>query len=410
MRADGEPRGELRSGRARADEPVRLGWVVVGGALRPVAAFAGAPPRGRPPAACPVCGEPVVLKLGAVMAPHAAHRADSACALGREETALHYNTKQHLAAALRVAAASPGAGLRVRQWCAHRGGVLGETIWSPGAVPCPAFHERPLAGAWDAVDVEVGLSDTRPDIVLRAGGAPVAVVEVRRTHAVTAAKIERLAAAGVPWAEVVASRALYAEFTAWDASRPLTVLRAHDGARWWCDYHRGRADRAARAADAADAPWVARVVDRYHPDGRAERDVAYVTGVVARGRVASPTLRARSSDVPLAVLADGGRDAVLRAAHEAFRAWAAGRRRHGERVDSPMSWVDASRLHTDDGAWLTGAALFPRRYAFDRAAGAWVRRPRLGGRAWTLAEALGPAAHAPRRAPPRRPPCADPGR
>lgn len=370
-----------------AVERVRLAWVLVGPSLRPVAEFVGVPAAKRPPVTCPVCGERVILKLGAVLAPHAAHRSDSRCPLQHEETALHYNTKHHLAGALRAAAGD--AELRVRHRCRHRGGVLGDTIWTPGLVPCEALRDDPFVRGWDAVEVEAGLSDTRPDILLRRGGEPAGVIEVRRTHAVTSAKIERLAAAGVPWVEVVATRALYDEFTAWTADAPLTVLRSHALAGWACEYHRGREARRARDDGAAGAPWAARVVDRYLPNGQAVRELLFVSRAAAGGRSA-PALWRRHDAEPVAVLAAGSRRVVLRAAHAAFLAWAAGRRAVGERIDSPMSWLDAARLRSDERGWSVASALFPRRYAYDRAAGAWRRRRGVGNRPWALAEVLTP--------------------
>lgn len=364
MTAGGED-GRGAAGRA----PVRLAWVVHAGSLCPVSAFAHLPPHDRPSVGCPVCGEPVTLRFGAERAAHAAHRPDSTCPVRSPETALHLNTKHHIAAALRVAV--PHGRLVVRHRCGHRHGVLGETVMAPGTVPCERLHEYALVAGWDAVDVERGLSSTRPDILLLRDGAPIALLEVRHTSAVTAAKLERLAALGLPWAEVVASRALYAEFTAWRADRPLTVLRTGEVARWWCDDHR----HSARPDDAAPAgvlPWMARVVDRYLPTGRVVREVVYVDGRRRGTRVQDPALRDRSARL-LAALPGGDADRVLAAAHEAFRGWVRSRRRDGELVDSPMSWRPPAGLQSEEMGWTAGTTLFPRRYAWTGEA--WVLRP-----------------------------------
>ena len=373
MTAGGEDRGGA-AGRA----PVRLAWVMHAGSLCPVGTFAHLAPRARPAVTCPVCSEPVTLRFGAARAAHAAHRPDSTCPVRSPETALHLNTKHHIAAALR--AAVPHGRLVVRHRCGHRYGVLGETVMAPGTVPCERLHEYALVAGWDAVDVERGLSSTRPDILLLRAGEPVALLEVRHTSAVTAAKLERLAAVGLPWAEVVASRALYAEFTAWRADQPLTVLRTGELARWWCDEHR----HSARPDDAAPAgvlPWMARVVDRYLPTGRVVREVLHVDGHYRGKRVWGAALRDRTGQL-IAALPGGEADRVLAAAHEVFRTWARARRSDGELVDSPMSWRPPAGLHSEEMGWTAGTTLFPRRYA--RTGEEWVLRPGAQALRWEL--------------------------
>ena len=356
--------------------PVRLAWVLHAGVLRPVTDFAHLGPRARPPVTCPVCGEPVTLRFGAERAAHAAHRPDSTCPVQSSETALHLNTKHHLAAALRVATLH--GTLVVRHRCAHRSGVLGETIMVPGAVPCERLHEYPLVAGWDAVDVERGLSATRPDILLLRGGRPLALVEVRHTSAATAEKLERLAALGLPWAEVVASRALYAEFTAWRADRPLTVLRTSASAPWRCEDHR-HTTRAGAEAPSGVGPWMARVVDRYLPTGRVVREIVYVEGRRRGKHVYQAALRDRVGTL-LAELPDGTADRVLARAHAAFRRWALAHRRAGELVDSPMSWSSPAGLFSEEAGWTAGTTFFPRRY--ERLGDAWTPRPGADALRW----------------------------
>lgn len=381
--------------------PVRLAWVLHAGTLRPVGDFALLAPPARPPVTCPVCLEPVTLRFGAARAAHAAHRPDSRCPVQASETALHLNTKHHLAAALRVA--TPDGRLVVRHRCGHRYGVLGETIMAPGTAPCERRYEYPLVAGWDAVDVERGLSATRPDIVLLRRGAPLALLEVRHTSAVTAEKLERLAALGLPWAEVVASRALYAEFTAWRADRPLTVLRTRESAPWWCEDHRDRM-RGGSGAPPGVAPWMARVVDRYLPTGRVLREVVYVEGRRRGGRVQEVAVRDRAGAL-IATLPNGAAEQVLAGAHEAFRRWAAGRRRRGELVDSPMSWCPPAGMRNEEMGWTVGTTFFPRRY--ERKGETWVRRPGADALRWEPPPTSGGAE---RRTPAHPPPPVAPDR
>ena len=381
--------------------PVRLAWVLHEGILRPVTEFAHLGPRARPPVSCPVCGEPVTLRFGAQRTAHAAHQPDSTCPVQSPETALHLNTKHHLAAALRVAA--PRGRLVVRHRCAHRAGVLGETIMVPGAVPCERLHEYPLVADWDAVDVERGLSATRPDILLLRGGRPIGLVEVRHTSAVTAEKLERFDTLGLPWAEVVASRTLYAEFTAWSADRPLTVLRTSASAPWRCEDHRHAAPAGGEASRGV-GPWMARVVDRYLPTGRVVREVVYVEGRRRGTRMHEVALRDRAGTL-LAVLPDGVADRVLVLAHAEFRRWARAHRRAGELVDSPMSWSPPAGMLSEEMGWTAGTTFFPRR--FERTGGTWTPRPGVEALRWAppgTPRRPGPRSAAPARPEPPEPP------
>ena len=370
---------------------VRLAWVLVGETLYHVSTFAQLAVADRPVAHCPVCREPVSLKLGRVLAHHAAHRDGSRCALDTEETALHYNTKQHLAAVFRAARGERPLVVRVR--CAHRYGVAGETVLAPGQVPCEAVLDTPLLATWDAVEVEVGLSEIRPDVLLRSDDGPGAIIEVRRTHAVTATKLEHLAELGIPWAEVVASRRLYGALAAWTIEAPLPVVRTHAFAQWFCDSHRGQRHRG-RGRTVPGGPWIARVVDRYLPDGHVLRDIAFVDGLVRGRRVSRPTLHHRLDDTPLTELPNGDAAAVHAAAHAAFLGWVRTLRAAGERVDSPMGWAPADSLRGGD-AWVAGTTLYPHRYQYDRSAAQWRRRPGVGEHRWLLARPL-PDAEQPR--------------
>ena len=57
----------------------RLAWVMLDGVMRDVHDFAHLTPAERPQVLCPVCQQPVVLKLGQQRAHHAAHRPGSDC-------------------------------------------------------------------------------------------------------------------------------------------------------------------------------------------------------------------------------------------------------------------------------------------------------------------------------------------
>lgn len=80
-------------------------WVLVDETLHALAEFAHLPPSQRPAAICPVCREPVLLKLGSKRTHHYAHYTGAICATTNPETALHLNTKCSIATQLRDATA-----------------------------------------------------------------------------------------------------------------------------------------------------------------------------------------------------------------------------------------------------------------------------------------------------------------
>ncbi len=376
---------------------VALAWVRgPDGALVAVSAFAHLAPLDRPRVTCPVCREAVVLHLGDVRAHHAAHASTSRCPLRAPESALHFNTKNALAAALRATrigqggeAPPPVPPFLVRHRCAQRGGVPGESVSTLGTVPCSAVLDVPLlpAGAWDTVAVEPTLaSQRRPDVLLLRGAQPIAALEVRHTHALDNPKVERFHHEGLAWLEVVAAASLYEEFTAWRPDQPLPVLRTSMLVGWACDYHRGRLAAATTRPARVPTPVVARVVDVYPATGPRLRTVVYLCACQRGRRLTDATLLRRDQPTtPLATVPDGERARVLAAAHEAFRTWAAAERARlgrGTRLDSPGGWQPPASLGSEDAWMVAGTILHPPRYQRDATTRAWVRRPEFTRLRW----------------------------
>src|SRR5215207_212036 len=122
--------------------PPTLAWVLVDDVPRHVSDFAALPPGRRPRALCPECARPLTLKLGRVLRHHAAHAAHDRCATTQPETALHVNTKYHLASRLRAAIGAK-LPLIVLRSCAgaHTG-------------PCEITEIAEWIRGWDEVVVE----------------------------------------------------------------------------------------------------------------------------------------------------------------------------------------------------------------------------------------------------------------
>ncbi len=147
-----------------SDKKVRLAWVLVHDELHQVTEFAGLAPRQRPAALCPICREPVTMKLGPDRAHHAAHQDDSECSATHPETALHQNVKFYLAQQLRLVSK-----LEINEPCVGSG---------PNRPDCTSRRIMEFAIDWDDVQVEYALNPLRPDIVLLVKGKPIAAIEV----------------------------------------------------------------------------------------------------------------------------------------------------------------------------------------------------------------------------------------
>jgi hypothetical protein len=214
---------------------VQLAWVMLDGQPCHVSTFAGVPPSHRPEVTCPACGEPVVLRLGARLAHHAAHRAGQECAATAPESALHLNCKLHIAAQLR---GFGGSGVQVDQDCAM------------GAAGCTGLVTRPWMLGWDEVAVELRVASRRPDVVLLRHDVPLGAIEVCVHSAVSDPRRRALAALGLSWIEVAGSP----DVLRWRAGEPLRVQQSAPDPRLRCPPC-ARRDRAIHLAPEDDGRW-----------------------------------------------------------------------------------------------------------------------------------------------------------
>lgn len=125
--------------------------------------------------ACPACGEPVRLRAGAIRRAHFAHRPSEQC---NQETILHQTAKRLIQQVVQDWRAGAGVAPQVQRRC--------QVCSQPRLQSLPpkvmdAVLEQPLPGGYIA------------DVALLAGPVIGAVVEIRVTHAVDAAK-----SAGLP--------------------------------------------------------------------------------------------------------------------------------------------------------------------------------------------------------------------
>lgn len=138
---------------------------------------------------CPGCGAALIAKKGRLKRPHFAHANGAQCVAGAE-TVAHLLGKELLANQAELCL--PGFGLTMKQRMLLR------------------LHDQPEAGAQlapsrfpiDHVDLERRCGDMVPDVVVYDGQGNTLIIEVRVTHAVDAAKREKLAALGIPALEL----------------------------------------------------------------------------------------------------------------------------------------------------------------------------------------------------------------
>lgn len=138
---------------------------------------------------CMGCGQRLVARRGKVKRWHYKHlKAEEDCALYSPETRDHFNTKHSLALALTECLGLPLTfALRCKQdgTIGHRGTEL-VNIKQP----------------WNRVEVEYGLSDVRPDVLLLNGDTPVLAIEVAVSSHISPEKEEKYARRSLPWVEV----------------------------------------------------------------------------------------------------------------------------------------------------------------------------------------------------------------
>jgi hypothetical protein len=261
--------------------PIQPRWVSVEGELYLVSEFALLSSHRRPPALCPLCLLPVVLKLGQIKVHHYAHAREAECAASQPETALHLNTKFHFYRQLKEAQERE---LWLEEVCRR----------------CKEAKRRHLwARDWDEVGIEYRMESARPDIALLLGSQVMGALEILVTHAVDERKASYLGEQGVPWLEIPATPELYLEPTAWKVKAPLPVVQLPFPA-WTCpgcvrELEQERLEKEEHAAQrkdereraAKEKKWAeenrfyvethaAMMVDFYFPGEKKYRDIFYV--------------------------------------------------------------------------------------------------------------------------------------
>lgn len=347
--------------------------------LSPVSVWAHLRPKKRPPSYCPVCLEPVVLKLGTRVRHHYGHRPSSTCAAAGAEGALHIAAKLHLASVLR----SFSGRLRTQGVCNR---VPGERT----SERCPRGPIREWPDRWDEVLIEHAIPSVRADLMLLRAGSPVLAIEIYSTHAVDELKVEKYRKLGIPWIEVPAASLAPDAGPPWTPATPLPTLgdSTADPVWWRCPghtrLHAAYVDHQQNGVHAVG--W--RQAHLYRTDGGITAGTVKVDTVIlwvmTRRKGGEPVevwVEKDTHDRPLrpGVAIDAGED-PMRRAHQHFVDWARWlRETRGTTVDSPMSWQQGT-----PGRASERATLYPERLRWNHQTGSFDGPPAQPSRAWPV--------------------------
>lgn len=274
-----------------------LQWVFIEGTLLHISEYAHLPPATRPSVTCPICGQPVVMKLGKMRTHHVAHHQGSMCATNQPETVIHLNTKLHIAKQLEKAHK-----LLLSQSCtknlSHKEPIQRQHVWTSG---------------WDAVEIEYSLGSYRPDIALLKNGQVMAVIEILVTHEVESGKAQYFEENGIRWLEVLGREELYSGPALWSALDSLSYSRISPKVPSWtcsdCVNAQATLNREqklreeTRIADYErrianyNGIWCSRIVDFYYPEDKHWRGVYRIHYTFQDGRLVKVALSSDKGSV-----------------------------------------------------------------------------------------------------------------
>ena len=252
-----------------AIEEIHPQWVKVNDQIHRVSDFSHLPPASRPDAVCPLCLNPVIMKLGDERVHHYAHKHDVMCTATQPETALHLNTKFHIYNQL-----LSGTQLYLEQYCSNGCGKNIVLSW---------------AKDWEKIEIEYTIGKFRPDVFILARSATNKAIEIKVTHPVENDKEEFYKEQNIDWLEIEANESIYDGENPWTIDQPLpfavckTFLPA-----WTCDHCivQLRDEELARRKAQEKSEYhqhnyletiYAKMVDFYYPSGKQYREIYYMS-------------------------------------------------------------------------------------------------------------------------------------
>ena len=245
---------------------------MVDGQIRRVSDFSHLLPPSRPKAICPVCMNPVVMKLGSERVHHYAHQSEVVCTASQPETALHLNTKFYIYKQL-----LSGTKLYLEQRCSNGCGRSRNVSW--------VEH-------WEKVKIESEVGPFRPDIAIFSNDEDINAIEIMVTHQVEDDKEAFYKARGIGWLEVNACESIYEGENAWKIDKPLPFAVCKPPlTEWTCEQCREqlRKNEELKIKEQREKEYkqhnyseiiYSKMVDFYFPSGRKYRELYYLMKVV----------------------------------------------------------------------------------------------------------------------------------
>jgi len=255
-----------------AIEEIHPQWVVVNDQIHRVSDFSHLPPPDRPKAFCPICMNPVILKLGSERVHHYAHQPDVICATTQPETALHLNTKFYIYRQL-----LSGTRLYLKQQCSNG---------------CGKSRNIPWVRDWVRVEIESNIGPFRPDILIVASGGTNKAIEIKVTHPIESEKEAFFNEQKIGCLEVGASESIYDGENAWTIDQPLPFAVCKPPLPKWTCYHcqaELKQEEKARLKEQKYEEFrkhnykeilYSKMVDIYYPSGRKYRETYYLKKAV----------------------------------------------------------------------------------------------------------------------------------
>jgi hypothetical protein len=142
---------------------------------------------------CPACNESVILKKGKIKVAHFAHKASENC---NQETITHQTAKFLIQQVVSEWRDGKRNAPTLHRTCAH---PAHEHYYFDNLVP------QPIPNKVEHALIEYSLDGFRVDVALMAANKPVAVVEIRHTHAIEENKSSQLS---VPFIELDATQVI----------------------------------------------------------------------------------------------------------------------------------------------------------------------------------------------------------
>jgi hypothetical protein len=335
-------------------------WVIVNGQIHRVSDFSHLPPVFRPEAICPLCMNPVILKLGSERVHHYAHRPDTVCAATQPETALHLNTKFYIYQQL-----LNGSKLYLEQRCSNGCGISRNVSWVED---------------WERVKIESEIGLFRPDITIVVSNETTKAIEVVVTHHVEDNTEAFYKTSSIGWIEVEACESIYEGENAWRIDQPLPFAICNPPlTEWTCDTCseqlrkeeelklREQREREYRQQN-YDEIIYSKLVDYYFPSGKKYRETYLVVKYVRNNKPSGILVKTEKNVIVIEQIAENF-EAVLQLAFNTTELKIITRYKPDTIIDNWewLPWVYGKKYFARD------IERYPIRYKWDEGVRKWLK-------------------------------------